>query len=168
MFRRLTNFNSLTEAETSAYYCLCVVSCQVELTRPSRLSTIAISCKPLSPVCIYSFKQPLTYSSFSSCSYNYRPTSARKFSLPRTVTSDSFLPPIYSIHLPDLQFTPRSNPVNLLTPIHSSSSSSSFLPSSSFPTLPTPLPLSGKSCDFSEAGPYKPAVHGGLSVYAAP
>lgn len=82
-----------------------------------------------------------------------------------------FLPPFCSIHLPDLQFTPRSDPVTLLTLfpllllllffILLSHIAHSSLPLSPF------LSLSGKSCDFSEAEPYKPAVLGGLSVYTA-
>lgn len=60
----------------------------------------------------------------------------------------------------------------ILAPYWPSLYSSLFSSSSSLPTLPTPplslsLSHSGKSCDFSEAEPYKPAVLGGLSVFIA-
>lgn len=83
--------------------------------------------------------------------------------------------PLRSIHLPDLQVTPRSDPVTLLTLFslllhfilfsHNAQSSLSLSP----PSLATSLSLSlsGKSCDFSEAEPYKPAVLGGLCLYSS-
>lgn len=115
----------------------------------------------------------VSHFSVCSCSCNYRPWPVCTILLPRTAAPTFFLTSFCSIILPDLHFTPHSNHVTLLT-LFSLLFLLLFIILSNIAYSSLTLSLSlntsraGKSCDFSEAEPYKTAVLGGFSVYTAP
>lgn len=157
---------------TSCIVARIVWQCETGLTRPSRLPTVVISCNHyrlcvLIHLILHSAARRLlvSVSHFSLCSFscNYRPPT----SLHSLASENRRVALFFSfcfIHLPDLQLTPRSDPVTLLT-LFSLLLLLNLLSHIAHSSLSTSL--AGKSCDFSEAEPYKPAVLGGLSVYTA-